>query len=77
MGAKEFGFHTKVFISIINLVDQVTVYYGVSFEDRSEQQLCKILFSELLDARKHVQNPPSFALMESEFSKNLVASFPE
>lgn len=45
MEHKEYGFHLKVLNLAINLEDQVIAYFGISFEDRSEQQLCKILLS--------------------------------
>lgn len=45
--------------------NQFSVYYGVTFEDRSEQQLAKIFFSELMDSMKHVHNPPSVSVNEA------------
>lgn len=39
--------------------------------------MCKIFFSELVDAKKHVHNPPGISLNETELPKFLVESFPE
>lgn len=62
---------------------QFTVYFGLTFEDRFEQQLGKIFFSvwdsaiqELIDAKKHVQNSPAVSVSESELPKPLIDSFP-
>jgi hypothetical protein len=62
---------------------QFTVYFGLTFEDRFEQQLGKIFFSvlysviqELIDAKKHVQNSPAVSVSESELPKPLIESFP-
>lgn len=55
---------------------QFSVYYGLTFEDRFEQQLGKIFFSELVDSKKHVNNPPAVSVNESELPKVLVESFP-
>ncbi len=53
------------YINYQNLENLFSIYYGISFEDRSEQQLCKILLSELVDAKKHVHSAPSIAVIEN------------
>ena len=64
--------------------NQITVYFGLNFDDRFEQQLGKIFFSvflsitkELTDARKHVHNSPAVGVNDKEFPKLLIESFPE
>ena len=63
--------------------NQITVYFGLNFDDRFEQQLGKIFFSvflsitkELTDARKHVHNSPAVGVNDKEFPKLLIESFP-
>lgn len=51
---------------------QFTIYYGINFEDRSEQQLCKVFLSELVDAKKHVNNSPSVVVSDTEMPVSLV-----
>lgn len=52
-------------------------YYGISFEDKFEQQLCRVILSEMTDAKKHVKNAPGVGLMDSDALKSLADSFPE
>lgn len=43
--SKRFGLPLKVNFVLVKIENQFTVYYGISFDDKFEQQLAKIYFS--------------------------------
>lgn len=61
----------------------MTIYFGISFNDKSEQQIIRILLTvrdhvikELTEAKKHVNNSPIVEVSESELSPYLIEAFP-
>ena len=68
----------------VGTLKNLTVYFGLSFNDKSEQQIVRILLTvhidatqELTEAKKHINNSPVVEVTESELSKYLIDAFPQ
>lgn len=64
-------------IWIIPGVDQVTVFFGISFEEGTDKSIAKLILYELEEARRQVKNAPSVTKMhEDRIPEALVNEFP-
>lgn len=58
--------------------DQVTVFFGINFDDPVDKQIAKLILYELEEAKRQVKNAPQVSKMfEDKVPESLVQEFPE
>ncbi|KAL4470701.1 hypothetical protein ABPG72_016706 [Tetrahymena utriculariae] len=61
--------------------EQITLFFGLSFQDTVDKNIAKLMLDEFVDIKKHIKNPPSITrTMEDQkfvYPQNLIDAFPE
>jgi len=56
---------------------EVTVSYGLQFDNATEKALARIFLLEFSDSKRHVKNPPAIIYHDQKFPELVTACFPE
>lgn len=55
---------------------EVTVSFGLNFDNKEDRALARIFLLEFVDSRKHVKQPPSIVYHDTNYPASLTSQFP-